>query len=254
MALSLGDAVGAGGVPNDVEHLELLAINQDDADSTSESESEVAGEDGVDKSLKEEEEEDDEDSDSIRRDNDDDAEDEAEEPLEISAVPEVVRPLRQVIDDERLRGISGRQHGSSEEGADGDESDSSLSTSRSSRLLRTLRKSGRRVLFYPLERFYEMYDSAAAQPYDILSITIHCQMWHITDAILAYLDAVSLKTCEEVCRLWQDYIRGEKIWRKLTQRAALRAPLLARQNGWSRHLPALDGKEPKSVDVFKEVC
>lgn len=33
----------------------------------------------------------------------------------------------------------------------------------------------------------------------------------------------------------------------------MRAPLLARQNGWAKHLPVMGGKEPKTVDVFKEV-
>ena len=78
-------------------------------------------------------------------------------------------------------------------------------------------------------------------------------MWHVTDLVLSYLDAVSVKHCEDVCALWRNYIRGENVWRKLTQRAVLRAPMLAKQNGWSRHLPALGGKEPRTVDEYKQV-
>lgn len=78
-------------------------------------------------------------------------------------------------------------------------------------------------------------------------------MWHLADEILSHLDAVSLKTCEDVCRLWQAYIRGQGLWKRVTQRAALRAPELAKQNGWHKHLPAFGGKEPKSVETFKDV-
>jgi hypothetical protein len=45
----------------------------------------------------------------------------------------------------------------------------------------------------------------------------------------------------------------EKIWRRVVERAALTAPELAKQNGWSKHLVALGGKDPVSDDVYRDV-
>ena len=70
-------------------------------------------------------------------------------------------------------------------------------SSRSRLLFRSMRTQGRRILVEPFERLYEIYDPPEPSC-DILSIVIHCQMWHLADKILGHLDAVSLKTCEEV--------------------------------------------------------
>ena len=181
----------------------------------------------------------------------------------VSEVPEVVRPREQ-------RGAAavsrcGRLPSEGSDcccgGGDNGVGGGSLSSNRGSRLLRTLRKSGRRALVAgPLGRLIlETATGAGSSAHapawpsiDIVSLTIHCQMWHVTDLILSYLDAVSVKHCEDVCLLWRNYIRGENVWRKLTQRAVMRAPMLAKQNGWSRHLPVLGGKEPRTVDEFKQ--
>ena len=182
----------------------------------------------------------------------------------VSEVPEAVRPREQrgaaVSRCERLPSKnSDCCRGAGNGGASG----SSLSGNRGSRLLRTLRRSGRRALVAgPIGRLLfeatagggagSSGQSPAWPSIDIVSLTIHCQMWHVTDLVLSYLDAVSVKHCEDVCVLWRSYIRGENVWRKLTQRAVMRAPMLAKQNGWSRHLPALGGKEPRTVDEFKQ--
>ena len=211
----------------------------------------------------EEEEEDDDDDDVVEISSDADGGEGDVDAVEgVSEVPEAVRPKEQ-----RGAAVSrcGRLpsknsdccRGAGDSGVGG----GSLSGNRGSRLLRTLRRSGRRALAAgPVGRLiFEATagpGSSAHAPawpsIDIVSLTIHCQMWHVTDLILSYLDAVSVKHCEDVCVLWRNYIRGENVWRKLTQRAVMRAPMLARQNGWSRHLPALGGKEPRTVDEFKQ--
>ncbi len=102
--------------------------------------------------------------------------------------------------------------------------------------------------------------------------------------ILSHLDADSLQTCEEVCLLWRRYIRREKIWKKVrekepttilsisnsprrlisqfplssfspkvVQRNAMSSPALVRQNGWSQHLPALGGKQPEDLKIYRDV-
>ncbi len=98
------------------------------------------------------------------------------------------------------------------------------------------------------------------------------------------MDADSLQTCEEVCLLWRRYIRREKIWKKVrekepttissisnsprrlisqfplssffpkvVQRNAMSSPALVRQNGWSQHLPALGGKQPEDLKIYRDV-
>jgi hypothetical protein len=143
-------------------------------------ETEESSESEVDDDEDRIEEEEDEDEDSIRTENE--AE---EEPLLVSAVPEMVRPLRDVRREMQVYrgnggcGNSGRNahHGGGGGGTDDGEG---LHLSRHSRLLRTLRKSGRRILLEPFERLYDLCDNSTP-PCDILSITIHCQMWHVTD-------------------------------------------------------------------------
>lgn len=72
-------------------------------------------------------------------------------------------------------------------------------------LLRSMRTQGRRILVEPFERLYEIYDPPEPSC-DILSIVIHCQMWHLADKILGHLDALSLKTCEEVSQFDYEFI------------------------------------------------
>ena len=182
----------------------------------------------------------------------------ADEVEPVSEVPEVVRPMEQ----RGAAAVVSRCGKRPSENLDyrRESGDGGAIGGRGSRLLRTLRRSGRRALAAgPIGRLISeasagsSVHSPAWPSIDIVSLTIHCQMWHVTDLILSYLDAVSVKHCEDVCVLWRNYIRGENVWRKLTQRAVLRAPTLAFAVGWSRHLPALGGKEPRTVDEFKQV-
>ena len=204
-----------------------------------------------------------EDSDTGTEDDGDDVvdigleEEDADEVEPVSEVPEAVRPMEQ-----RGAAAVSRSGERPSENLDWrrESGDGGAIGGRGSRLLRTLRRSGRRALAAgPIGRLISEASAgssahAPAWPsIDIVSLTIHCQMWHVTDLVLSYLDAVSVKHCEDVCVLWRNYIRGENVWRKLTQRAVLRAPTLAFAVGWSRHLPALGGKEPRTVDEFKQV-
>eukprot|EP00095_Tigriopus_kingsejongensis_P005804 maker-scaffold1795_size27709-snap-gene-0.6 protein:Tk05804 transcript:maker-scaffold1795_size27709-snap-gene-0.6-mRNA-1 annotation:"f-box wd repeat-containing protein 1a" len=89
---------------------------------------------------------------------------------------------------------------------------------------------------------------------DILSIVIQTQMYHLSDKILSSLDAVSLRTCEEVCRLWRGYIRQQKTWRRVVVNKAKETPELMELNGWNRLLTKINHcRDTADVDVFKNL-
>lgn len=89
---------------------------------------------------------------------------------------------------------------------------------------------------------------------DILTLMIQWQMYHLSDQILSYLDAVSLRTCEEVCCLWRGYIRHQKTWRKVVVNTAKETPQLMELNGWNRLLSRLNStRDMVDIDVFKNV-
>jgi len=74
------------------------------------------------------------------------------------------------------------------------------------------------------------------------------------------LDALSLSTCEDVCPLWRDYIRGERIWRRVATQNAKQAPELVRANGWKGRLEeaqacvlAEDRKESEPARTYRDV-
>ncbi|TRY61034.1 hypothetical protein TCAL_08469 [Tigriopus californicus] len=89
---------------------------------------------------------------------------------------------------------------------------------------------------------------------DILTLIIQWQMYHLSDQILSYLDAVSLRTCEEVCCLWRGYIRHQKTWRKVVVNTAKETPQLMELNGWNRLLSRLSTtRDMVDMDVFKNL-
>lgn len=126
----------------------------------------------------------------------------------------------------------------------------SFGLTRSHKLLASIRKSGRRILSPVLSNCGPENPNAKM---DIVSITIHCQMWHVTNCILSHLDAVSLEMCEDVCQLWRNYIKSEHMWKRVVERRAIAMPDLVQQNGWSKHIPSLGGRLPSNEKCFKEV-
>ncbi len=53
--------------------------------------------------------------------------------------------------------------------------------------------------------------------------------------------------------LWRRYIRSEKVWKKIVEKAARKSPILVKQNGWSQHLTTMGGQDPDNVDVYRQV-
>ena len=94
---------------------------------------------------------------------------------------------------------------------------------------------------------------------DILSLLIISDLWHVVDLVFSYMDAVTLRTCEEVCRLWSGHIRTRKTWRKVVMRLCSQTPDLMHLNGWDRLLPLprqsylQNAKDDRSLSLYRNV-
>jgi len=86
---------------------------------------------------------------------------------------------------------------------------------------------------------------------DILSFTIICQLWHISDNIFKNMDAVTLLNCEKVCDLWKNYLMKQKIWQKCVERFASRFPSYINHVGWWRILPQFGGEQNENILVYR---
>lgn len=94
---------------------------------------------------------------------------------------------------------------------------------------------------------------------DILSLLILSDLWHVVDLVFSYMDAVTLRTCEEVCRLWSGHIRTRKTWRKVVMRLCSQTPDLMHLNGWDKLLPLprqsylQNAKDDRSLSLYRNV-